>query len=113
LVKFECTYSGLSCRQDPGFTCNVGVIKSFNASPRDVNKNGQCELSWEVENVKSCTIVDNKSIVLSASTSIPTGKIKTAPITETRRYSLDCQADDGTTISAVAECRLNVQFQQF
>lgn len=111
--KFVCTYSGLTCEKDPGFTCDIGQIKKFEANPRDVNQGGRCTLSWETDNVKSCSIKDNEGAVLSGSTTLPDGSIPTAPITKTKRYTLECVADDDTIINAQADCRLNVQFIQF
>ncbi len=110
---FVCTYSGLMCQQTPGFTCNLGQIRKFEANPRDVNQGGRCTLSWETENMKSCTIRDNDGTVLSASTTLPDGSVQTDPITKTKRYTLECIADDDSIQSAPAECRLNVQFIQF
>ncbi len=110
---FACTYSGLMCQQSPGFTCNVSLIKKFEANPRDVNQGGQCTLYWETENMKSCKIRDNEGSTLSASTTLPDGSIQTGAITKTKKYTLECIADDDSIVTAPAECRLNVQFIQF
>jgi len=97
----ECFVSG-----GVGGAGSAPVIAVFRITPPIVNDGESCNIQWTAQNADNCTLTGTAIPAGGWNAEVPSGSLKTPPITSDSSYTLKCVNQYGSA-TKVGQCNLN------
>jgi hypothetical protein len=107
----SCTSVGTPGTIAQSTTVRVLRILSFVAVAGEIRLGQEAVMGWDVEEATACTVTSDVGGI-NQSASVPAGSLNHAPIEDTT-YTLTCQGDEGTEVSAMESVILAVTITSF